>query len=115
MPGGAQEWLCGKDNIMNKQSNVIAALSYVTWVGFIVALIVRNRDDDYVAFHMNQALVINIIEMVGGFLAIIPILGSLVSGVISLAALALWCLGIYRALTWNDQPLPFIGDIHLIA
>lgn len=97
------------------RSNVIAAISYLTWIGFLIALCVRDRRDDYVAFHLNQALLINLLEMVGGILTVVPLIGGMASSVVSLAVGVLWIIGIYRAATWNAEPLPIIGDIHLIG
>lgn len=100
---------------MNSNSKAAAIIAYITWVGFIVALIIRDRFDSYTSHHLNQALVINILSMLGGLVAVIPFLGSMVSGAVSLAVLVFWVLGIYRAATGSTEPLPLIGDIHLIG
>ena len=100
---------------MNNRSNVIAAVSYITWIGFVAALVMRDSNDNYVTFHMNQALVLNILEMIGGVLAIFPLIGGIASGIVSLAVFVLWIVGVYRAATWSTEPLPFVGDIHIIG
>ena len=95
-----------------KRSNVIAAISYFSWIGFLIALLVRDRRDEYIAFHMNQALLINILSMIGGFAT-----SSFprIAGIMSFAVGVLWIIGVFRAATWNTRPLPIIGDIHLIG
>ena len=100
---------------MNKKSNAAAIISYLTWVGFIIAILVGDRSDDFTRHHLNQALIINILSIVGGVVAVIPFLGSIVGGLISLVVVVFWCLGIFRAVTWSIEPLPLIGDIHLIG
>ena len=100
---------------MNNRSNVIAAVSYITWIGFVAALVMRDSNDNYVTFHMNQALVLNILEMIGGVLAVFPLIGGIASTIVSAAVFVLWCIGIYRAFVWSTEPLPVIGDIHLIG
>ncbi len=100
---------------MNNRSNVIAAVSYITWIGFVAALVMRDSNDNYVTFHMNQALVLNILEMIGGVLAVFPLIGGIASGIISFAVFVLWIVGVYRAATWSTEPLPFVGDIHIIG
>ena len=100
---------------MRTNSNVIAAISYLTWIGFIVALLIRDRGDDFTAMHMNQALVLNIISIIGGILAAVPLIGGIASGIIGLGTFVLACMGIYRATTWSNEPLPIVGDIHLMA
>lgn len=97
-------------------NNKIAAIAaYITWIGFLIAILVGDRGDRYVAHHMNQALVINILSILGGVLAIVPLLGRSISGIVSIAVMAFGILGIYRAATGSTDPLPFIGDIHIIG
>ena len=97
-------------------TNKIAAIAgYISWIGFLIAIIIGDRTDGYLNHHLNQALVINILSIFGGALTIIPILGSTVSWIISVAVLAFLILGIYRAATGSTKPLPIIGDIHIIG
>ena len=100
---------------MYNRSNIPAIISYITWVGFIIAIVIGDRTDGFTRHHMNQALVISILGFIGGVLNIIPVLGNIASGIISLAVLVFSVLGIYRAATWSTEPLPFIGDFHLIG
>lgn len=98
------------------RTNKIAAIAgYISWIGFLIAIIIGDRTDGYLNHHLNQALVINILSIFGGALTIIPILGSTVSWIISVAVLAFLILGIYRAATDSTKPLPIIGDIHIIG
>lgn len=97
-------------------TNKIAAIAgYISWIGFLIAIIIGDRTDGYLNHHLNQALVINILSIFGGVLTIIPILGSTVSWIVSVAVLAFLILGIYRAATGSTKPLPIIGDIHIIG
>jgi uncharacterized membrane protein len=100
---------------MSNNRNLFAAASYVTWVGFLIALVAADRSDRFIAHHMNQALVLNIASIVGGVLRVIPVLGALASNIISTVLLILAVIGIYRALTGSSRPLPVVGDIHLIG
>lgn len=99
---------------MNKKSNSAAVAAYITWIGFIVALVIRDQNDPFTTHHINQALVINILTLIGGVLAVFPLIGGIVSGIINFLVLIFWCLGIYRAITWSMEPLPLIGEIHII-
>ena len=100
---------------MKNNSKTAAVASYITWIGFLIALVIRDPSDGYVAHHMNQALVLNIAAVVGSVLSMIPVLGSIASGIISLATFILCIMGIYRAATGSTKPLPLIGDFHLIG
>ena len=100
---------------MNGNNKTAAIAAYITWIGFIIAICIGDRSDRYVAHHLNQALVLNIISVLGGVLGVIPLVGNLAASIVSVAVLVFWIMGIYRAATGSTEPLPFIGDIHLIG
>ena len=100
---------------MNNNNKTAAVVSYITWIGFIVAICIGDRSDRYVSHHLNQALVLNILSLVGGVLKVIPLVGNIAAGLVSVVVLIFWVIGIYRAATGSTEPLPFIGDIHLIG
>lgn len=100
---------------MDSKNKTAAIAGYITWIGFIIAICIGDRSDRYVAHHLNQALVLNIISVIGGVLGVIPIIGNMASGVVSVAVLVFWVIGIYRAAIGSTEPLPLIGDIHLIG
>ena len=74
-----------------------------------------DKGDDFTTFHINQAQVLNILGIVAGALTIFPLIGGIASTIVSAAVFVLWCIGIYRAITWSTEPLPLIGEIHLIG
>lgn len=100
---------------MNGNSKVAAVAAYITWIGFLIALLIGDRSDRYVAHHMNQSIVINLLSIVGGVLTALPIVGGIIGSIVSLATLAFGIMGVYRAATGSTEPLPIIGDIHLIG
>ena len=100
---------------MNGNNKTAAIVSYITWIGFLIALCIGDRSDRYVSHHLNQALVLNLLSIVGGVLEVIPVIGSIAAGIVSLGVLVFWVMGIYRAATGSTEPLPLIGDIHLIG
>ena len=99
---------------MNQKSNLAAVIAYITWVGFFVALLVGDKNDDFTRMHLNQALVLNIGGILSGVIMIIPLIGTIAGGILEIAVLVLDIMGIARAASWSMEPLPFISDIHLI-
>lgn len=95
--------------------NILAAVSYVTWIGFLIAIVAGDRSDRFMTHHLNQALVLNVISILGGVLTVIPLVGRMAASLVSLAVLVFWIMGIARALRGSMEPLPFIGDIHLMG
>lgn len=99
---------------MNQKSNLAAVLAYITWVGFFVALLVGDRNDDFTRMHLNQALVLNIGGILSGVIMIIPLIGTIAGGIMEIAIFVLDIMGIVRAATWSMEPLPFISNFRLI-
>lgn len=102
-------------NNNNRNAKVEAVAAYITWIGFIIAIIIGDKSDRYVMTHINQALVINIVSILGGVLAAIPLLGGMIGWLVSVAVFVFAIMGIVRAAAGSDEPLPIIGDIHLIG
>lgn len=100
---------------MNSNSKAASIAAYITWVGFLIAIIMRDPTDRFTAHHMNQALVLNVIGFVAGALNIIPIIGNIAGLVIGVGVFVLDIMGIARAASGSMEPLPFIGEIHWIG
>lgn len=100
---------------MNSNSKAASIAAYITWVGFLIAIIMRDPTDRFTAHHMNQALVLNVIGIAAGALNIIPIIGNIAGLVIGVGVFVLDIMGIARAASGSMEPLPFIGEIHWIG
>lgn len=98
----------------NTRSRNIAVVSYITWIGWIIAFVIRDRSDAFVAHHLNQALVINLLKIAGGLCVMLPRIGESLSSGIGICALILIVVGIYRAVNWRTDPLPVIGEFKLL-
>ncbi len=97
-----------------KNSRTVAVVSYITWIGWIIAFLIRDRSDAFVAHHLNQALLINLLKIAGGLCVMLPRCGEALSSVVGVAAFVLIIIGIYRAANWRTDPLPVIGEIRLL-
>lgn len=97
-----------------KKDKVAAVLGYLSWIFWIVAFLIRNRDDQLSRHHLNQGLVLAIAKTVSGlmirFHGVIRTAGS----ALSVAALVLSIMGIVRAVKESSEPLPIIGDVKLL-
>ena len=100
---------------MKSESNAPAIIAYLTIIGWIVAFFVGDRKDYYTAHHLNQSLVIYIIGALSQILTKIPLIGGWARLIVSVFMFICWCMGIFRAATSSTEPLPIIGDIHIIG
>lgn len=93
------------------KANVAGLLAYL--MGFITGLIfiLIEKKNKFVRFHAMQSIVI----FVGLFvlhlvLSAVPIVGTIVSGLISLIAVLLWVILMVKAYQGEMFKLPVVGD-----
>lgn len=98
---------------MYRHSQIYAVVSYITWIGFVIAFVGRDPADPLVRRHLNQALLINILGTISNLLSRVRLFG-LVSDILGIACLVFFLMGVYRAFRMDSTPLPFIGEIELI-
>ncbi len=87
-------------------SQVFAIIAYITWIGLLVAALARDKNDEFVRFHVNQSLVIWLFGLIG----IIPFLGWLWAIFIFIC----WLMGLIGACKREMKPVPLIGTLTII-
>ncbi len=101
---------------MKDNSKLFAIVSYITWIGWLIAFFARDKDSTLVKKHLNQALILNIISTIISIVTRASssfILGA-VCGLVSIGVLVFWIWGIVRAAQASEEPLPIIGGFELI-
>ena len=88
----------------------IAIISYLTIIGWVIALIMHNNNKTELgAFHIRQMLGLILLGLalsVLNMLLDIYILGI----IIQLGMIVLWVLGLLSAIQAEKKPIPLIGD-----
>ena len=92
-----------------KLTGIFAYIGVIFW---LIAYLAGDKEG--AKFHLNQGLVLIIIGIANGVVGLIPILGSIVSWVISVALLVLAIMGIVAAAKDEEKPLPVIGGIRIL-
>lgn len=101
-------------------SKVTAVVSYFTWIGFIIAIIIGEKDD-FSKHHMNQAFLLWLLGTIGAacmkLLGVIPVIGKLCGivfgifdGILGIMAI----VGIVCAIVGSKYELPVVGQIHIL-
>ena len=104
------------------EDKTVAILAYLTFVGFIVAIVINNgpKKNALGQFHLRQALGLLMIHLVGMILFvmlafILPgILGrvlALGSNVFTLGMIVLFILALVDAINGRRKPVPVLGEI----
>ena len=92
---------------MNKKTTGIIA--YITWIGWIVAFCAGDKEG--AKFHLNQALVILIGQIVAAVINYIPYVGGIVGTILSIFLFVCWIMGLIYACQEQEKEVPLIGRI----
>jgi uncharacterized membrane protein len=92
----------------------IAILSYITLIGWIVALVMHGSNKTSLgAYHLRQSLGLVVIAIASMVIRIpllfIPYIGWLLSMLIGVGLLIFWIMGLISAVNGEEKPLPIIG------
>ena len=99
---------------MYKNTKLCSVISYITWIGWIIAFLIRDKADGLVRHHLNQALILHIAAIVASFLAGRSGLIGAVGSILDLGIFVLAIMGVVRAFQLSDEPLPVIGNLRLL-
>ena len=97
-----------------KKDKIAAVFSYLGWVFWIAAFVIRNKDDALSRHHLNQGFVLAIAHIIIGVLTHFHGFFGLAAGVLGFGVALLSIQGIISALWGSNSPLPVIGEIQLL-
>jgi uncharacterized membrane protein len=98
---------------------LVAILSYMTLVGWLVALVMHNSQKTALgAYHLRQSLLLFLAALCAYaaimFVAVVPLLGWLIGivaiPVVGIGSLILWVMGLVAAVNGEQKPIPVIGE-----
>ncbi len=91
-------------------------VAYLTWIGLLIAFCAGDKEG--AKFHLNQALVILLAQIVGGVAAIIliwiPIIGILAIALWQVFCFVCWILGLIAAINQEEKEVPLLGKLKII-
>lgn len=102
-----------------QQNKIMAVLSYISWL-VLIPLIFANKSR-FARFHVNQGLVLAVVEVVSIFLlrllGHLPLIGwifSIVASLMGLVCLIFAIIGIINAASGKAKELPIIGFFKIL-
>lgn len=100
---------------MNNQTvnegKTTAIISYITWIGTLIAFIMNNdKRNSFAAFHIRQMIGITIFSLANTFI-IARYGGIWASGVIGIVLFVLWIIGFIGAIQGEEKKIPLVGDL----
>ena len=98
----------------NDQAKTIAIISYITLIGWVIALVMHNNEQnksELAAFHLRQSLGLMLLWIAGYIvLALIPFFGWALIPIWAILMLILVVLGIISAANEEQKTLPVVGE-----
>lgn len=94
------------------EENIAALLSYV--LGWITGLIffLIEKESKFVKFHAMQSIItFAALMIISWILAFIPVIGGIISLLLSVLALVLWIILMIKAYQGEKFKLPIVGDL----
>ncbi|HLV23731.1 MAG TPA: DUF4870 domain-containing protein [Moheibacter sp.] len=90
-------------------------VSYLTWVGLLIAYIVRKEKTEYTNFHIRQSLGIMLTSFAVGLIvylmaAVIGDIGGLIGWALYVLVIIMWIIGFIGAVQGEKKLVPFLGD-----
>ncbi len=94
-----------------QEGKTIAIISYITFIGTIVAYFMNNnKKNSFASFHIRQAIGLAIFSLVNTFI-IGRYIGYSVTGIIGLAIFVFSIIGLIGAAQGEEKKLPLVGDL----
>lgn len=97
-----------KDDIENNK--IMAVLAYIL---FLIPLLAA-KESPFAKFHTNQGLVLFIAGLISSAIFIIPIIGWIITPILSIVVMVLAVIGIINALNGKAKELPVIGKLKIL-
>ena len=92
-----------------EEGKTIAIISYITFIGLIIAFIMNNdKKNPFASFHIRQMVGLSLVAILNSF--IIARISAPVSMVISIGILVLWTIGLIGAAQGQMKKVPLLGD-----
>jgi len=82
----------------------------MSWVGIIIALLAVDNSK-YVAFHVKQALKLQVVAIISIVFNIIPLLGQIAYGVCAIIIFVLTIIGFFQVCGGKAKELPIIKGL----
>ncbi|MCF6167860.1 hypothetical protein [Lutibacter sp.] len=99
------------ENQTVNEGKTTAIISYITWIGTLIAFIMNNgKKNSFASFHIRQMIGLSLFSLANSFI-IGRFAGYWVTGAIGMALFVLWIIGFIGAIQGEEKRVPLIGDL----
>ena len=107
-------WSQNMNSSASMDAKTASIVCYITWIGFLIAVICGDKNDIFLKHHLNNALVIFIASIILSACAIVPFLGWIAAFAGDIFLLVCAIMGIVGALNGELKELPIISQFKII-
>lgn len=94
-----------------QEGKTMAIISYITWIGTVVAFIMNNDKRNYFAsFHIRQNIGLALLSLANTFV-IARISDGWTVAIFAIGILILRIIGLIGAIQNEEKPIPLFGDL----
>lgn len=98
------------ENQTVKEGKTIAIISYVWWIGLIIAFFMNNNSRNlFVSFHIRQSLGLNLLSLSAGIVS--TYISGTVGFIIGIGTFIFWIIAIIGTVQGEEKKVPLLGDI----
>jgi len=99
------------ENTTVTEGKTIAIISYITFIGTIIAFIMNNdKKNSFASFHIRQMIGLILLGLTINLVTRFANLG-LIGTVLGFFPLVLWVLGFIGAIQGEEKKIPLLGDM----
>ena len=89
----------------------IAVISYITWIGTLIAFLLNNSQRNlFASFHIRQAIGISAFSLINSFV-LLNYIDLWIVGSIGMVLFVFRIIGIIGALKNEERKVPFVADL----
>ena len=97
------------ENTTVNEGKTAAIISYLWWVGLIIAFLMNNsKKNSFASFHIRQMLGITLLSFIGIFLK--AYVSGIFGWVVGAITVVLWIIGFLSALQGEEKRVPLLGN-----
>ncbi len=98
------------ENVTVNEGKTMAIISYITWIGTLIAFIMNNdKKNSFAAFHIRQMIGLSLLSIVNSFV-VYKYIGFGASSIIGIGLFVLWIIGFIGAVQGEEKSVPLLGD-----
>ncbi|MHB1146987.1 MAG: DUF4870 domain-containing protein [Lutibacter sp.] len=97
------------ENQTIQEGKTMAIISYIAWIGTLIAFIMNNdKHNSFAAFHIRQMVGLSLFSIAITF---IGRLAWFPAGILAIILFALWIIGFVGAINGEEKRVPLVGDL----